>query len=600
MTRSEIADPAKPLLVEKKLDNREHACAQKLTACEDLFPRIAAASIQLGAAMNSVARAFVLFAFMALLTLHVATGFLASFTEKVPRAVVGIDTVIQAGLISWLGHTNTLALLAFLTLLLPAAVCLRAVQASRSARPEPVGIKPARVKRMVDRTPKPDLRPQDRQLLANLLEGVAGQVAQEHEMLKANERPRPFVRLMPLVPIPPDGPPRSWFGGNPSLPEGTPWPILGGKPAAFLAQIDCTALPADLWGGVGPRNGWLSFFLGYENGYLAARILHTRSYGGPVGPPFPTEFEWLSLHEVPGTDWTSLVRKDVPKWPVAVVRVPSTMQDPLIRTKPGSDDESDPRFLRYHTGFDLNEPGWKPFDAASTLLMLDTATAHAREMAGRRRRNLDKAAKTLDQLAAQPERFDNPDAARKWAEDEKARSLQSMAAWEACLSQAGALRAAAEREIASGSRLEALIDDLITTLAEITIPDGNDARPTSAFPTRCPPEANASWLASWAKLAQHHATFLYAADPAALPPAWRAMVEKQATHDAQREMGSMRDVPDGYVHEFAMGHDVTLLQLPTSYLMNWIWGDTYDLVLIIGKADLDRGDFSRVKVQITN
>jgi hypothetical protein len=49
-----------------------------------------------------------------------------------------------------------------------------------------------------------------------------------------------------------------------------------------------------------------------------------------------------------------------------------------------------------------------------------------------------------------------------------------------------------------------------------------------------------------------------------------------------------------------MGQDVTLLQLPTSRLMNWIWGDTYDLVLTIDKADLDRGDFGRVKVQITN
>jgi len=181
--------------------------------------------------MKSVARAFVLFAFMALLTLHVATGFLASFTEKVPRAVTGIDTVIRTGLVSWLGHTNTLALLAFLTLLLPAAVCLRALQAGRSVHPEPVIIKPARMQRMVDRAPKSDLRPQDRQLLANILEGVVGQIAREHEMLKANERPSPFVRLVPQVPIPPDGPPHSWFGGNPSLPEGTSWPIRLRRPS---------------------------------------------------------------------------------------------------------------------------------------------------------------------------------------------------------------------------------------------------------------------------------------------------------------------------------------------------------------------------------
>ena len=73
-----------------------------------------------------------------------------------------------------------------------------------------------------------------------------------------------------------------------------------------------------------------------------------------------------------------------------------------------------------------------------------------------------------------------------------------------------------------------------------------------------------------------------------------------ALGDAQREMGAMRDIPDGYVHDFSVGSEVALLQLKTSHLMNWIWGDTYDLVLTLPKTDLARGDFGRVKVQITN
>ena len=89
-------------------------------------------------------------------------------------------------------------------------------------------------------------------------------------------------------------------------------------------------------------------------------------------------------------------------------------------------------------------------------------------------------------------------------------------------------------------------------------------------------------------LAQQHATYLYASDPRALPVAWRAKVEEQAAFDAQYEMGAMRHVPDGYVHQFDIDRDVTLLQLPTSHLMNWMWGDTYDLVLTISKADLER------------
>jgi uncharacterized protein YwqG len=65
-------------------------------------------------------------------------------------------------------------------------------------------------------------------------------------------------------------------------------------------------------------------------------------------------------------------------------------------------------------------------------------------------------------------------------------------------------------------------------------------------------------------------------------------------------MGTMRHVPDGYVHQFEMDSEVTLLQLPSSHLMNWMWGDTYDLVLTINRADLERGEFGQVRAQITN
>ncbi len=341
-----------------------------------------------GPAMKSLGRAFVVFAFMALLTVHFDTRLLASFTDKTPRAVEAIDAVIRAGLVSWLGHTNTLVLLAFLTLLMPVLVYYRNPRDDQQSNPEPATITPERMRRVVDRAPKPDIRPEDRKLMMDLLDGVIGQVKREREMRKANERPKPFVRLVPQVPILPGAPPRSWFGGNPSLPAGTGWPTCDGKPAAFLAQIDCSSLPPDLWDGAGPRSGWLSFFLGYENGNLAAKVLHIQSPGVPTQPPSPVEFDWLYLHETPSRDWNSLVRKDVPQWPVDVVWVSSKEEDPLVLPKGGSDNDDDPRFVRYRTGFDLNEPGWKPFDWTTALLMLDTAAAHARETARRWQRNL--------------------------------------------------------------------------------------------------------------------------------------------------------------------------------------------------------------------
>ncbi|WP_425335343.1 DUF1963 domain-containing protein [Rhodoblastus acidophilus] len=44
----------------------------------------------------------------------------------------------------------------------------------------------------------------------------------------------------------------SWLGGNPRLPDPFEWPHVEGKPLHFLGQIDCSALPAEIWGGLGP------------------------------------------------------------------------------------------------------------------------------------------------------------------------------------------------------------------------------------------------------------------------------------------------------------------------------------------------------------
>jgi len=550
--------------------------------------------------MKSLGRAVAVFALMALITLHTGTGVLASFTEKTPRAVEGIDTLIQAGLVSWLGRTNTLMLLAFLTLLLPVLAYLRSEQdRAQKSPPEAATVTPARMQRAIDRKLMPETRQDDTRLLAALAEGVSAQVAQGHGMMKANERPKPFVRLVPQVPILHGQTPRSWFGGNPSLPAGTVWPVCDGKPALFLAQIDCSDLPPGLWEGAGPHSGWLSFFLGYENGCTSVKVLHTKAAGAPAQSPSPVDFEWQFLSETPGMDWTSLVRKDIARWPVDIVWIPSGENDPIVRAKAGSND-GNPRFTRHHTGFDLDNPGWKPFDWATTLLLLDTAAAHARDAARIWHRDLDRTSKILEKVGINPERHKDSNAVRERAEDELVRAKHFAAAWETLLQHVEALRAKVAAEAPSVPFSAARFDELTVTLSAMTVPDRQGEQPVPAFPLVCPPKASACWLTNWATLAQHHAAHLYAHDARALPPAWRARVEEQAAFDALQEMGSMREVPEGYVHEFAMGSEVTLLQLPTSHLMNWIWGDTYDLVLTIRTADLARSDFGRVKVQITN
>ncbi len=87
-----------------------------------------------------------------------------------------------------------------------------------------------------------------------------------------------YVTLEPHIPE--DGPEaiRSWFGGKPQMPADTAWPKDdGGRPCLFLAQICCADLPPDLWGGVGPIDGWLLFFIAAQA--FEPRVIHIAQLG---------------------------------------------------------------------------------------------------------------------------------------------------------------------------------------------------------------------------------------------------------------------------------------------------------------------------------
>lgn len=89
-----------------------------------------------------------------------------------------------------------------------------------------------------------------------------------------------------------DEPPRSWIGGLPMLPDEIDWPRQSSRahpdkgeiPLNFLAQIACADFPADLWGGLGPRHGWLVFFAprpgdGPRGDFSPMTVLHTSELG---------------------------------------------------------------------------------------------------------------------------------------------------------------------------------------------------------------------------------------------------------------------------------------------------------------------------------
>jgi uncharacterized protein YwqG len=146
------------------------------------------------------------------------------------------------------------------------------------------------------------------------------------------------VVLRRQVPVRLDEPARSWLGGLPMMPDGLEWPVgvshekagEGPRPLHFVAQIALADLPGELWGGLGPREGWLLVFLnpnlGYDYDQQSFRILHTRELGttrqapaelGPVwdgvytGETYP---HCRSIAEIPAT-WR--------RWPIDPVTVPN-------------------------------------------------------------------------------------------------------------------------------------------------------------------------------------------------------------------------------------------------------------------------------------
>ncbi len=142
--------------------------------------------------------------------------------------------------------------------------------------------KVARARRIVARhvaTPRPDVTFEDA-VRANddMRPGEAPMAALARVRAARVDHHQGRARLIVSVP---QRPSQSWIGGIPHLPPGTPWPMVHGQPAGFVAQIALADLPRNIWGGTGPRDGWLVFFAEAASDNSAGWMMHVT---GPVEP----------------------------------------------------------------------------------------------------------------------------------------------------------------------------------------------------------------------------------------------------------------------------------------------------------------------------
>lgn len=289
-----------------------------------------------------------------------------------------------------------LTALVFLPLALVGSLALWAIlKWRRSRRPRPRVAAPARppeVARAVLRDEPPIAAPESES-------GERGVIEEEITVVLRRQIPVRF-----------DEPPRSWLGGCPMMPERIPWPT---SPSAefpddgevylhFVAQIACADLPAQLWGGLGPRTGWLLLFLDAQSPNIddppsTLQVLHIDELGPERPPPDGTrpmrneDYTGYSFDFYPSADEVpSLWRR----WPLDLVTFPNDLEPGLPEEEapdqegPEEEDEDaptpmtpatpydgakvDPHYMPIYAG---GAGGWetaRPFCWQGTLYVVDS------------------------------------------------------------------------------------------------------------------------------------------------------------------------------------------------------------------------------------
>jgi hypothetical protein len=182
--------------------------------------------------------------------------------------------------------------------------------------------------------------------------------------------------------------PRSWLGGLPMMPDHVEWPRSistehpekGERPLHFVAQIACADLPAELWGGLGPRHGWLLLFIdpnqGVPEGPDAFRVLYVDTLGPERKPPADLGPVHDGVYTGPSYDYCRTI-DEVPsvwrRWPVDLVVVPNNIAREGNRTIVAPDNFAEILYAGQRVAPDRQRPSDpEPFTWRGALYVLDS------------------------------------------------------------------------------------------------------------------------------------------------------------------------------------------------------------------------------------
>lgn len=386
-----------------------------------------------------------------------------------------------------------------------------------------------------------------------------------------------------IVRLVPQNPPRdalfrkSWLGGRPHLPVGVDWPRVDGADGDFLAQIDCTDLPAALWDGLGPRTGSLAFFANPDSGAVSA--LHLTEEGAPRDPPRAVGSVYFHPYGIDSADLMPLAIRAFPEWPVDAVTVEPGAVDP--RDVPAADATA---WLA--ADYDVADPAFHPFDWASMLALADVLEAR---------------------LSQQPLDGSPPDD----ASDELAQAIadadeSNREAVQRAVEIVSIIREGAEQDgsfspsdaTAVMAGLHAIRWTRVWTVADEK--SGEDRVETVSFPlTRHRPDGDL-WVDAYRTILFDHAKHAWCRNPDLLSAPARAFFEPLWDAMAVPEMPSMGNFPSQHAVGFDDERDVVMLEFPAGGLMSRGRRDGANLVLAIRKVDLAAGDFAKIRALAGN
>lgn len=365
------------------------------------------------------------------------------------------------------------------------------------------------------------------------------------KLLPSRSKDRVSVRLVPQVPIIEAENSAGWLAGGARLPPGMAWPAIEGEALQLLAQIDCTQLPPGLWGGLGPRQGWLAIFLGPRS--YRPHVLHFPEAGVlQPAPAMPHGSYILGPGAVPA----------FPRWPVDLVPAPAGQEEP----RQAGQGDGMQRLLAQP--WDVTEPRFLPFDwpSAQRMMLLAAGMAETSPPAPG---------------AGQP-----PDMAM--------------------LKKIRTLKAAVDTMAASVPFSGAVIDLILTEMRSMVAaspPAAEGAAPAERpFTTHDP--AAPGWPRDYVLYLQERTKHIYVEDPQGPPPDFLADCEAFWKELAGEGVASMGHLPWARPRDFDENHDITLLELPSSDLMNWRFGSGKNLVLTMKTAHLASSKFGAVEVHV--